>query len=117
MKTAGPGRQVQDASYFVSLLRSKCTSISKEVRLLRKEIQQTKNDGDSYVKYERKYEEHMGDVRRLEGKLADYNLAMDKARAGTDPMTVEEYREELRDRNAREAQHVDSIFPREAAER
>lgn len=41
-----------------------------------------KNNGQ-YVVLEKQYDDLINEVRRLEGELADYNLAQDKYRAGT----------------------------------
>ena len=41
-----------------------------------------------YATLERKYESYIKEVRGLEGQLADYNLAMDKTRAGTNPNEI-----------------------------
>ena len=62
------------------------------------------------MKYERRYEELIKVVRALEGELADYNLAMDKARARTDPEDVVHYKNKLADMNMQVKQQVDHIF-------
>lgn len=108
--TAGPKRQVQDTSYYISLLRNKCTEISAEVKKLKKENDRFQADNNSYVKYERQYEDLIKVVRNLEGNLADYNLAMDKARDSTDPDDVRAYQQQLAHRNKQEKHQVDAIF-------
>ena len=108
--TAGPKRQVQDTSYFIGLLRGKCAEIGGEIGKLKKEADKFAQDNSSYTKYERQYEELIKMVRQLEGKLADYNLAMDKARDSTDPEDVRAYQQQLAARNAQEKKTVDSIF-------
>ena len=37
-KTAGPGRQVMDASYYASILRTKCNEIGQEIDKLKIEV-------------------------------------------------------------------------------
>jgi hypothetical protein len=37
-KTAGPGRQIMDSSYYASLLRSKCNEITQELDKLKNEV-------------------------------------------------------------------------------
>jgi hypothetical protein len=78
--TAGPGRQVQDASFFVSLLRTKITECSAECSKMRTDIERISKDSSLMTQLERKYEGLIKEVRELEGSLADYNLAMDKSR-------------------------------------
>ena len=62
--------------------------------------------------YERKYETLIKEVRRLEGQLADYNLAMDKSRTSTDPREIHHYFNSLRARNQHEAKEIDGVFLR-----
>ena len=76
---AGPGgRLVEDAAYYVGVLRKKMTDITNETRKLRIEIEQSSKDSSSYSNLERKYETLVKEKEKLEGQLADYNLAMDK---------------------------------------
>lgn len=49
---------------------------------------------------EREYDDLINEVRQLEGELADYNLAMDKSRAGTDPSELKVHQMNLKARNA-----------------
>jgi len=114
MKTAGqgPGRQVQDTSYYVAVLRSKLTEIATEISNLKREINQHNTDSSQYSSLERKYEELLKEVRHLEGTLADYNLAMDKMRMHTDPSEVEAYQKQLAAKNRRDAGEIDQIFLR-----
>jgi intraflagellar transport protein 74 len=85
MKTQGQGtgRLVQDNSYYVGLLRKKITDVSGETRKLRGEIEQQSKDNSSYNQLEKRYENLSKDKEKLEGDLADYNLAMDKTRTST----------------------------------
>ncbi|TMW61353.1 hypothetical protein Poli38472_012544 [Pythium oligandrum] len=108
--TAGPGRQVQDASFFMGKLHAKTSEITTEIEKLRKEIEQDAKDKSQYAQLERKYETLAIEVRDLEGQLADYNLAMDKLRSATDPQEIRQVQEQLRNRNAKEAEEVDRIF-------
>ncbi|GLE04119.1 hypothetical protein PINS_up013030 [Pythium insidiosum] len=108
--TAGPGRQVQDTSYFMGKLHAKTTEITSEIDRLRKEIEQDAKDKSQYAQLERKYESLAVEVRDLEGQLADYNLAMDKLRSATDPAEIRQVQEQLHHRNGKEAEEVDRIF-------
>jgi hypothetical protein len=78
--TSGPGRMVQDASYFVGLLRQKINEITVEIGRMRSDADKAAKDSAVLVQYERKYDVLIKEVRGLEGDLADYNLAMDKSR-------------------------------------
>lgn len=110
MGTAGPGRQVQDNTYYLSLLRTKIAEIKAETEKHQNEIKQFHSDNAQYAKLERSYEAYIKEVRGLEGQLADYNLAMDKTRAGADPAELAHYHMMLKDKNDREKREVDAVF-------
>ena len=110
IKTAGPGRQVQDASYFITLLRTKCSELTSEITKFKGEINRHESDSSSYVQLERRYEELIKEVRMLEGQLADYNLAMDKSNHHT---PVEDVQASAAHRALREAR---CVCPRSQAE-
>jgi hypothetical protein len=83
MRTAGmgPTRQIQDNSYYLMLLRQKCTEIMKEIETLKGGVDQGQKDNAAYGQLERKYETLTNDMRTLQGQLADYNLLLDRSRA------------------------------------
>ena len=56
---------------------------------MRGEIDRIGKDSSLMTQLERKYEGLIKEVRSLEGDLADYNLAMDKARTGCVSMARE----------------------------
>ena len=86
--TAGPGRLVQDSTFFVGVIRSKVNSITEEIARLQKEIDDHTRDQSQSISMQRKAEELDKEVRALEGTLADYNIAMDKQRQGSDPSDI-----------------------------
>jgi intraflagellar transport protein 74 len=129
VKTAGPGRQVQDISFFHGILRRRVDELSAELGRLQEEIGTRTRDKTTHQvrlcpfslcslpigsvvpqALERQYETLITEVRNLEGTLADYNLARDKVRAGTDPAEVVNYCKSLKNRNMKEAQDIDAIF-------
>lgn len=101
MKTSGGGvgRQVQDGSFFVGVLRSKMNDIRAEISRLRAEMEQHEKDTSQQGHLERTYETLLQEVKGLEGTLADYNLAVDKARTTADPGEVGKYLHDLEDQN------------------
>jgi len=110
VRTAGPGRQVQDNTYYLGLLRNKITEITTEINKFKREISQFHADNSQYAQLERKYEAYIKEVRQLEGQLADYNLAMDKTRTGSDPADLAQYQGRLKEKNEYEKREVDNIF-------
>jgi intraflagellar transport protein 74 len=106
----GPGRSVQDTSFYIGLLRTKITEVTKEIRKIKGDMDAMTKDAGQYSQLERKYESLLKEVRNLEGSLADYNLAMDKLRTSTDPQEVTAYQKQLADRNRDEAGEIDKVF-------
>ena len=93
------GRQVQDGSYFIGVLRGKMNDTRAEIGRLRAEIEQHEKDVSQQTHLERMYDTRLQDVKMLEGDLADYNLAVDKARTTADPGEVAKYLHDLEDHN------------------
>jgi len=106
----GHGRQVQDASFYIGMLRTKIGDVTKEIDKIKDDMQQMTKDASQYTQLERKYESLLKEVRNLEGNLADYNLAMDKLRTSTDPEEVINYQRQLQMRNRNEAGEIDKVF-------
>ena len=110
MGTAGPRRSVQDSSYYVGLLTSKNTELQTEIRKMTVEIETHEKDGNLYKKLEKKYETLIEEVRELEGTLADYNLAKDKARMTTDPQQIKNFQVQLKEKNASFEREADNVY-------
>jgi intraflagellar transport protein 74 len=85
----GPGRQIYDRNYFANLLKNKNNEIVSEIQKMKQEVEDINKDNNTYLTLERKYETLIKDVRRFEGELADYNLALDKHRSDTKPEDIE----------------------------
>jgi intraflagellar transport protein 74 len=91
MKTAvtGPGRQIYDRTYYLNMLKQKNTECMNEINKMKSEVEEINKDNTTYLTLERKYETLIKDVRKYEGELADYNLALDKYRSDTKPEDIE----------------------------
>jgi len=104
------GRQVQDASYFVGVIRARVEEIAGEIRRMRAEAERAARDGAATASLERRYEAALAEVRSLEGDLADYNLAMDKARSGVEPGEIGAHFAAVRRRNEAAVRDADALF-------
>lgn len=93
-------RQIYDRSYYVTQMNKKNKELMIETNKFRKEIDELGKDNQIFLQLEKRYcffykkntffkqkryEELNKEVRNLEGRLADYNLAADKQRANTRP--------------------------------
>mmetsp|Transcript_3409 Transcript_3409/g.6177 ORF Transcript_3409/g.6177 Transcript_3409/m.6177 type:complete len:609 (+) Transcript_3409:65-1891(+) len=112
MKTQanGPGRLVQDPSYYVGILRKKINDVSTETKRLNTEMDQYERDQSQMIQLEKRYDSLAKNKEQLEGQLADYNLAMDKTRTSTDPEDVQQMAIQLAARNRQTGQELDRIF-------
>lgn len=70
-------------------MKNKNNEISTEIDKMKSEVEQINKDNSQYLNLERKYEALIKDVRKYEGELADYNLALDKYRSDTKPEDIE----------------------------
>ena len=86
---SGPGRQVYDRNYYNGVMRTKNNDIAGEINKMKQEVEDINKDNATYLTLERQYETLIKDVRKFEGELADYNLALDKDRSGTKPEDIE----------------------------
>lgn len=101
MKTSagGVGRQVQDSSFFIGVLRNKMGDARGEIVRLRAEIERHEKDTSQQGHLDRTHESLLQEVKTLEASLADYNLAVDKTRTTADPGEVARYLNDLEDQN------------------
>eukprot|EP00981_Chlorochromonas_danica_P002751 scaffold537_cov180-Ochromonas_danica.AAC.56 len=106
----GQGRLVQDAAYYIGILRKKINDVNNESIKLRNEIDQQSRDNAQYVQLERRYETLLKSKEALEGQLADYNLALDKIRSATDPEDVQQMALHMSEKNRQAGQELDRIF-------
>lgn len=103
-------RQIQDKSYFVSMLRNKMTELTSEIARLQKENEGQAQEQATYVAYEKKAEALAAELKQLQGELGDYNLLVDKLNTDAD---IDDVREEYRDlkmQNDQEARSVELLF-------
>ena len=108
--SAGPGRQVYDRNYYFQQLLNKCNEIAVEVNKMKQEVDDINKDNATYLTLERKYESLIKDVRKFEGELADYNLALDKHRSDTKPEDIEALYMHIKGQNDKQRTHLDTLF-------
>jgi intraflagellar transport protein 74 len=106
----GPGRLVQDPSYYVGILRKKINDVATETKRLNTEMDQYERDQSQMIQLEKRYDTLAKNKEQLEGQLADYNLAMDKTRTSTDTEDVQQMAVQLAARNRQTGQELDRIF-------
>jgi vacuolar-type H+-ATPase subunit D/Vma8 len=109
-KAVGPGRQIYDRNYYANLLKNKNNDIVSEIQKMKQEVEDINKDNNTYLTLERKYETLIKDVRKYEGELADYNLALDKHRSDTKPEDIEALYMHIKNQNDKQRTHLDGLF-------
>lgn len=112
MKTAvaDPKRKVINRSYFAVLIKKKNEELMNEIARFREEVEKNQRETDVYRQSEKRREELSDEVKELEGQLADYNLAMDKHRAGAKASDLLGVQQHISFQNARLKAQVDTVF-------
>ncbi|XP_056098231.1 intraflagellar transport protein 74 homolog [Rhinichthys klamathensis goyatoka] len=112
MKTGGKGpqRQILDKSYYLGLLRSKINELTMESTKLQKDIDTFGQENSVFLSYEKRAEVLAGEIKDLQGQLADYNMLVDKLNTNTEMDEVVNDIIMLKAQNDREAQSMDVIF-------
>ncbi|NXB07284.1 IFT74 protein, partial [Cnemophilus loriae] len=120
VKTAvkGPQRQIMDKTYYLGVLRSKTNELTIEINKLQEEVEMYKQEKAVYLSYEKRAEALAGEIKDLQGQLADYNMVVDILTTGTDIAEVVRDYNMLKVQNDRDAQGIDKIFTeRQATEK
>ncbi|NWT07675.1 IFT74 protein, partial [Vireo altiloquus] len=112
IKTAvkGPQRQIMDKTYYLGMLRSKTNELTTEMNKLQEEVEMYKQEKSVYLSYEKRAETLAGEIKDLQGQLADYNMVVDILNTGTDMAEVIREYNMLKVQNDLKAQTVDKIF-------
>jgi hypothetical protein len=77
---------------------------------MKTEVEEINKDNSTYLTLERRYESLIKDVRKFEGELADYNLALDKYRSDTKPEDIEALFMHIKNQNDKQKAHLDNLF-------
>jgi len=99
IQNQGPGRQIYDRAYYHNLVKTKNAEIIGEIDKMKSEVETINKDNTSYLALERQYESLIIDVRKNEGELADYNLALDKYRSDTKPDDIQALFSHIKNQN------------------
>ncbi|NWY72040.1 IFT74 protein, partial [Erithacus rubecula] len=117
IKTAmkGPQRQIMDKTYYLGVLRSKTNELTTEINKLQEEVEMYKQEKSVYLSYEKRAEALAGEIKDLQGQLADFNMVVDLLNTSTDMAEVIRDYNMLKDQNDRDAQSIDEIFTKRQA--
>lgn len=112
MKTGakGPGRLVQDESFYLGALRTKSQELSAEIGRLRAEVGTKEKEHSQYLTYEKRAEELAEKHKELQGQLGDLNTLADNLNTHTGLEEVRAECAEAKQLNDQEAEEIDGIF-------
>ena len=91
-------------------MKNKNNTLGGEIDKMKTEVENINTDNATYLTLERKYEALIKDVRKYEGELADYNLALDKYRSDTKPDDIEALFMHIKNQNDKQRIHLDTLF-------
>jgi len=91
-------------------MRGKSNEIENEIAKMKQEVEDINKDNNTYLSLERQYEVLIKDVRKYEGELADYNLALDKYRSSTKPDDIEALYMHIKNQNDKQKANLDVLF-------
>ena len=77
---------------------------------MKTEVEDINKDNTTFLTLERQYEALIKDVRKYEGELADYNLALDKYRSDTKPDDIEALYMHIKMQNDKQKNQLDALF-------
>ena len=110
MTAGGPKRKILSRSYFLVLLKQKISEVTSEIASFRQQKENLQKTQETSKNLENRYETLCGEVRELEGNLADYNLALDKQRTGTRVEDIAAVKDHISLQNQKFRHQVDAIF-------
>lgn len=106
----GPQRQVQDATYYLALLRAKTSELRTEITKLGNESGALNAENATYLTFERRAETLASQLKERQGELADYNLLIDKLNTNTDLDEVSADHADLEAQNNKDSKTVEILF-------
>ncbi|KAJ3020606.1 Intraflagellar transport protein 74 [Thoreauomyces humboldtii] len=117
----GPGRMIQDITFFQSELRQKITLLTSEINKLNNEYDSMSRENANYLSFEKRADGLVEELRDLQGQLGDFNTLVDKLHTDTDLEEIERHYNQIKAKNERESLALDDVFQerqqREAAVR
>ena len=105
-----PTRLVESTGYYQSMLQSKIDDIVREMERLRSQTEMADSESDSRRALERKHNDTLNAVQKLEGDLADINLAKEYDRSGTHPDDIKNEASRIIRRSKKMEKEIDQIF-------
>eukprot|EP00672_Neobodo_designis_P026989 CAMPEP_0174830192 /NCGR_PEP_ID=MMETSP1114-20130205/2385_1 /TAXON_ID=312471 /ORGANISM="Neobodo designis, Strain CCAP 1951/1" /LENGTH=591 /DNA_ID=CAMNT_0016063979 /DNA_START=68 /DNA_END=1843 /DNA_ORIENTATION=- len=105
----GGGRQVQDRSYYMGVIRPRVTEITAEIERLRQEEDRITNNSGMLLQMQQKQRSLQEELGKLKTALSDVNFAVEQSTNG-DPEAIAATAHQLKQQNAESRRAVDKLF-------
>ncbi|KAJ3038636.1 Intraflagellar transport protein 74 [Rhizophlyctis rosea] len=106
----GPGRMIQDRTFYQSELRQRINLISSEISRLNNEYENITKENANVASFEKRADLLSSELRDLQGQLGDYNTLVDKLHTDADLEDIERHYTQLKAQNAVESSKLDDVF-------
>ncbi|XP_057337403.1 intraflagellar transport protein 74 homolog [Microplitis mediator] len=103
-------RQIQDKRYYEGLIQLKLRELNQEIAVISNEIEAQKKERVTFAHYDNRAKELAAELTELQGKLADYNIVMDKVASNIDKDDMEDEVKEIKSSNERMSVEIDNLF-------
>ncbi|KAJ3040027.1 Intraflagellar transport protein 74 [Rhizophlyctis rosea] len=106
----GPGRMIQDRTFYHTELRQRINLISAEISRLNSEYENIIKENANVASFEKRADNISAELRDLQGQLGDYNTLVDKLHTDADLEDIERHYSQLKAQNAVESSVLDDVF-------
>ncbi|UJR36229.1 hypothetical protein I4U23_028961 [Adineta vaga] len=104
------GRQVQDRTYFVGLVRSKVTELEAEIDRLQRETDSFTEDNKQYFALSKAAEDSSQQIESLRNELGDYNMIIDRLQTTGEVAELKKEYADLSAHNHQVESSIDDIY-------
>ncbi|CAF0784862.1 unnamed protein product [Adineta ricciae] len=104
------GRQVQDRTYFVGLVRSKVTELEAEIERLQRETDSFTEDNKQYFALSKAAEDLSQQIESLRNELGDYNMIIDRLQTTGEVAELKKEYADLSAHNHHVESNIDEIY-------
>lgn len=101
---------VKSAGYYKSIIQTKITDIVHEIQRLQYETEMANGQSKPRMALQKKHDDLMSAVQKLEGSLADYNIAREHFRLGSSPGDIKHATSRIIASNKTKEKEIDSVF-------
>lgn len=92
------------------MIQLKLRELNQEIAVITNEIEAQKKERVTFAHYDNRAKELAAELTELQGKLADYNIVMDKVASNIDKDDMEDEVKEIKSSNERMTVEIDNLF-------